>query len=122
MPFLIPLLFLSLAPTQAAPSKDTAHLYDSCKAFDRILDNDQHPHDLDIADYCLGYMNGYFGGISAASENAGGLCVSHATHGTLARVYTAYMDGHPKLFDEPQEVGFYWAIMTNYPCSKNSTP
>jgi Rap1a immunity proteins len=122
MPFLIPLLFLSLAPTPTTPSKDTTHLYDSCKAFDRVLDNDQHPHDLDIADYCVGYMKGYFGGISAASENAGGLCASQATLGTLARVYTVYMNNNPKLFDEPQEVGFHGAMMTNYSCSKNSNP
>jgi hypothetical protein len=63
---------------------------------------------------CLGYLAGF---ADAAGERFG-FCVKGTTTGTLARVYVAYMDKNPKLFDEPESVTVDFALADAYPCPK----
>jgi Rap1a immunity proteins len=117
MLILIPTLLLVLLPQAGVvtPSRNTAHLYESCKAFARVTDGQDGHVDAYTAPYCLGYMQGYFAGVALLSA-PGVACASHATKGTVARVYAAYMDRNPRLFDEPEEVGFFLSMHDSYGC------
>jgi hypothetical protein len=45
-----------------------------------------------------------------------GVCLAGATTGTIARVYVAYMQKNPKMFDVEKSVGLTNALIENYPC------
>jgi hypothetical protein len=45
-----------------------------------------------------------------------GFCAQSATVGTIAKVYIAYMDKNPKMFDEREGTGFISALQEAYPC------
>jgi hypothetical protein len=112
MILLVSALLLAVAPVIQS---DTSHLYESCKAYVRIQDDVKQLHDVEIAPYCLGYSQGYFAGVSAFSGEHP-ICAAGSNFGTMARVYAAYMDRHPRLFDEREEVGFRLAMLDAYPC------
>lgn len=113
MIFLVPALLLSAAV--APPESDTRHLYNACKAWMRIQDGAQQLHDLDMADYCLGYSQGYFAGAGALTSERS-FCAGQSHFSTVARVYVTYIDQHPRMLDERAEVGFGLAMLASYPC------
>lgn len=115
MMFLAPVLFLSsIIRTEDRPSMSTAsYLYESCQSLNRLDGPSARNFDTANAAYCFGFINGYLKGINSWGEF---LCVSDATMGTLARVYTSYMDKDPKLFDGPQDYGFFQAMLHSYVC------
>ena len=122
MTILIPTLLLILAPQGApAPSSDTANLVQSCKAFARVVDHEYSHEDVTLAGVCSGYIQGYFAGVELFGPQHT-LCASQATLGTLAHVYTAYMDRNPRLLDHPPEVGFFGAMLDSYPCPASKSP
>lgn len=115
---LVPALLLLLAPQPAASpglQADTAELYQSCKAYTRVQEHENSHEDVYMAGYCSGYIKGYFAGV-ALLDGDRIVCASQASLPTLARVYTAYLDRHPRLFDQQPEVSFFGAMIESYPC------
>jgi hypothetical protein len=103
---LIPLLALAML----APSDTGSILYADCKAFVAVLDDVANQNHTSAA-MCAGYIEGW---LDAA--NGRGFCAQNATVGTIARVYIAYMDKNPKMFDEREGTGFISALQETYPC------
>jgi hypothetical protein len=56
------------------------------------------------------------GFIAAMNLTQAKICVTGATKSTVVRVYLAYMDKHPKLFDVPKQIGLGLALRESYPC------
>ena len=122
MTILIPTLLLVLTPQAApAPSADTANLIQSCRSFTRVVDHHNSHEDVTFAGFCPGYIQGYFAGIELFGPQHT-LCASQATLGTVAHVYTAFMDRNPRLLDYPPEVGFFGAMLDSYPCPAPKKP
>ena len=109
LPLVLSVHAQSSAADQAAATKRGLYLYASCKAIVRIAEGTASASDVDKAEYCFGFLDGYTAG-------TGGVCVL-ATTGTAARVYVKYMDDHPKLMDEDSRLGFDLAMDANYHCS-----
>jgi len=108
---LVPLLALAML----APADVGSNLYTDCKSFVAVLDdtaNQSHPNSVG-GGRCAGYIEG----MVDAADGLRGFCVGSATTGTIARVYVAYMDKNPKMFDEREGTGFMSALRETYPCS-----
>jgi hypothetical protein len=105
---LAPLLALAMQISDA--SKGSA-LYSECKAYISYIDKTgPSSNDFEGA-LCIGYISGF-----SDSANGDHFCASEATMGTIVRVYIAYMDKNPKLFDAPKAVGLDSAMREAYPC------
>jgi hypothetical protein len=66
------------------------------------------------ANSCIGYIQGF---VQAFELNgAMVICTEGASWGTMARVYVAYMDAHPKLMDEHKANDLAAALVDAYPC------
>jgi len=87
-------------------------LYADCKLFVSGMDNpgSTTAHDFQ-AGTCIGYISGY-----SDAANDEHFCASTATMGTIVRVYLAYMDKNPKMFDLPRGYGLELALRDAYPC------
>lgn len=114
---------ISLAITmipQAADSTDAdkgSYLVRACQAYVRMVDSIPSKNlEIDAAytGYCVGYMAGFVAGISDGPTK---VCFNTASSATMARVYVAYMQKTPKLFDSDQRQGMKEALMDAYPCS-----
>jgi hypothetical protein len=90
-------------------------LYSECKTYIALMDRSQ-PIGTDSGTdggLCVGYVSGFTEGANVFQ----GFCVPDSSrNGTAIRVYIAYMDKHPKLFDEPKSVGLLEALRDAYPC------
>jgi len=107
---LIPLLAIALL----GPPDRGSILYADCKSFVAVLDdtaNQSYTNALG-GGRCAGYIEGMLDGANGLR----GFCVGSATTGTIARVYVAYMDKNPKMFDEREGTGFMSALQETYPC------
>ena len=104
---------LALALQTSADMNRGSALYAQCKIFVTMADTSQMNGTTPMLDAgtCLGYLSGF----ADAGTVAGSFCVKGTT-GTLARVYIAYMDKHPTLFDSDREVGVGLALKDAYPC------
>lgn len=107
MILLLPSLLLFLPPT------GSSYLYESCKSSVRVLEGTEHPGiDSSASPYCLGFAKGFM------AETDRRICLPpHTGLGPVARAYIAYMDLHPPLMDQPEEVGFAAALLSAYPCT-----
>lgn len=119
---IVTLTLLAASGLQNLPSasRDTQHLYASCRAFERVLDGSTAIPDLSDANYCIGYIHGYTAGATGAADHPV-ICAAEATGGAIARTYTHFMDDNPKFFDESKEVGFFVSLAKNYPCPSAPT-
>jgi hypothetical protein len=103
---------LALAMQLPSDQGSGSGLYADCKAYLAIADNPKTSSANDLqAGVCIGYISGF-----SDSTNGNNVCVSDATMGTIVRVYVAYMDKNPKLFDAPRAVGVGLALKDAYPC------
>jgi hypothetical protein len=107
---LVPLLALAMI----SPDDRGSVLYADCKSFVAALDHTANQGHIDTlgASRCSGYIEGILDGANGLR----GFCAENATVGTIARVYIAYMDKNPKMFDEREGTGFISALQENYPC------
>lgn len=121
MTILIPALLMFLAPQTSSRSADTSDLYQACKAYVRVNDHENNHEDVYLAGYCPGYIKGYLAGLALFGGDST-ICASQTTLATAARVYTAFLDHNPKLFDQPPEVGFALSMLDAYPCPTKRNP
>jgi len=96
------------------PNQRGSALYHNCKADVRMMDSPTGGENADMepAEMCLEYMAGFLDAI----QIDGSVCVNGASRGTVVRVYVAYMDNHPKLFDVERDLGLFAALLEAYPC------
>jgi hypothetical protein len=117
---LIPLLALAMVQT-AEPIPEIhrgSHLHQACLGSIRAQDNDsgkESAHDAYQSGVCISYINGFIDALDMANVHA--ICPGNASYGTIARVYVAYMQSHPKEMDEAQSVGLTNALLDGYPCT-----
>jgi hypothetical protein len=69
--------------------------------------------DLIQGAYCVGYLNGFTGGLDPAKA---AICTHHDSMGSLVRAYVAYMEQNPHLLEEDKRVGLFLALQNAYPC------
>ena len=107
---LVPLLALAIL----APTDKGSTLYTDCKAFVAMLNgNAKQEYSVAASAFrCAGYVDGIMDG----ADGLRGFCASNASTGTIVRVYIAYMDKNPKMFDEREGTGFMSALQEAYPC------
>jgi hypothetical protein len=116
---MLPLLAiaLSLPAPQAAPSNLLGSaLYRNCKADVRMMDSPTGGEnaDIDPANACIEYVSGFVDAFAVTHQ----ICPPEsASRGTIIRIYVAYMDKYPKLFDEDRAMGLWGALITAYPCA-----
>jgi len=102
---------LALAMQLPSDQGNGSGLYSACKAYVSFIDRTGQPSREFDEGTCIGYVSGY-----ADSGNDERFCASEATMGTIVRVYLAYMDKNPKLFDMPRAYGLELALRESYPC------
>ena len=111
---------LALAMMQQQDTHKGSFLVAQCRSVVRMQDKDAGANvtvDAEAASYCLGY----FEGLTAFMDpTASGVCLNQATPGTLVRVYVAYMDKHPKAFDESKSAGAYFSSSNSLPVPRRS--
>jgi hypothetical protein len=111
---IIPILALAaLAAPQPDPSKGSG-LYQECKSAIKLQDSSHDISDDIQGVACLSYVAGFIDGINRQEPH---ICFGKATGGTVARVYVAYMDKHPKLLDDAAVEGLELALVESYPCT-----
>ncbi len=115
---LAPLLALAMfaQKANAVPQNELdSTLYHNCKADVRMMDSPTGGahEDMDPAEACIDYVSGFWYGYSVR----GGICnANDASRGTVIRIYVAFMETHPKLFDEDRGLGLWGALVDAYPC------
>ena len=112
---LVPILLLAMQ--QPLPAADRgSELFHQCQAVIRMEDSPESgPNaDLPAVNHCLDYIEGFSEGLSAGGQ----ACFNSASHGTLVRVYVAFMQAHPTYMDEAKGIGFYISMLQTYPCPK----
>jgi hypothetical protein len=103
---------LALAMQLPSDQGSGSGLYADCKVYLSIADDLKGSTANDLqAGVCIGYISGF-----TDSVNGDHICASDATMGTIVRVYIAYMDKNPKLFDAPRAVGLDLALKDAYRC------
>lgn len=110
-----PLLALTFALHAPAATDRASTLYSQCRAYTALVDN-ARPMNSDAmldAGTCVGYIDGFTDVVAAGSTT---VCLQPTTIATLARVYIAYMDAHPKAFDVRRGVSLALALTDAYPC------
>jgi hypothetical protein len=112
---LIPSLALAMQLTTSNVGKGSA-LYSQCKTHIALIEKTKEIDTGSAVDagVCIGFLTGF---VEAARERFG-FCVKDTTINTLARVYVAYMDKNPKLFDENEGITVSLALVDAYPCPK----
>ncbi len=66
------------------------------------------------ANSCVGYIQGFVQAIELFGPRA--ICTERASWGTMARIFVAYMDAHPKLMDQHKALDLREALIETYPC------
>lgn len=69
---------------------------------------------------CLGYIDGQLDLYSV--DHPGRFCMGDARYGTIAKVYVAYVDAHPKVLDEHRALGFVQMLAAEYSCPVQPKP
>jgi hypothetical protein len=116
---LIPLLTLALSLPVVEPLPPDmlgSGLYRNCKADIRTMDSPDKVDrtDEDPADACIHYVSGFVEAFTMAHE----ICpTEEPSTGTVIRLYVAYMDKYPKLFDEHRAFGLRAALIDAYSCA-----
>ncbi len=107
-------IFLSVMSPSVPNINNGETLYHSCKAAIRLADDPQRFPDseLPLTADCTAYLAGF----GDAGTQYGAFCLGTTTLLTLARVYVAYKDAHPTLFDKPQKLGVMGAFSESYSC------
>lgn len=113
-------ILLSLILTNPAPDVDFAkgsYLFRNCQATVRLRQGTQFIKDGDLtrSQYCAGYIDGFTDGLSLFEPE---VCVGEANLATLANVYVAYVENHPKMLGVEKRVSLLTALADAYPCSK----
>ena len=110
---LAPILMLVMAAqtTPADPRDRGSALFNNCQINVKMTPEDTLPN-YQAAAACTAYIDGYTDGIETGKY----FCVGGATLGTLARVYVAYMEKHPKLMDIYKSEVLFLALLESYPC------
>jgi hypothetical protein len=100
--------------TTPDPAKG-AVLYSECKAYIALVDKTRSIDSDAMLDAgtCLGYISGFTDVVALGSST---VCLKPVTAATLIRVYIAYMDKNPKLFEEPRNLTVALALTDAYPC------
>ena len=95
-------------------------LYRTCKAEVRLMElpslDKATGRDLIDGSYCVGYLNGFTGGLNAP------VCTQRASIGEVVRVYVAYMGRNPQLLTEDRRLGLQRALQEAFPCSTIKLP
>jgi len=107
---LAPLLALAM---QVVDANRASTLYGNCRGAIRVQNDPDKATsaDMERADICAAYLSGF---VDATADRY--FCVGDATMGTLARVYVAYMDAHPKRMEDGRARTVYDAFQDAYPC------
>jgi hypothetical protein len=105
---------LALAMQVPVDLSKASELYHDCKTYIALIDKTRVGDDGEFLDAgnCIGYLTGY---MDAAGSRLG-FCCAGTTAATAVRVYIAYMDKNPKLFDSPRGVTVAFALADAYPC------
>jgi Rap1a immunity proteins len=108
-------LLLALAMQATPDLANGAALYSQCKAYVALVDKTRSIDSDAMLDAgtCLGYISGFTDVVATGSST---VCLKPVTTATLVRVYIAYMDKNPKLFDESRKVTLALALTDAYPC------
>ena len=109
---LVPVLFFAMQISPVTDLHKASALYSDCKAWVALTDKTRETNNDDAlhAVNCVGYMNGFIeGGLTK-------ICAKDVPTMTMARVFIAYMDKNPKLFDERRSVVLYLALTDAYSC------
>jgi len=113
---IVPLLYFAVFAAQPQSTMQTGTgLFMACQALIKSDSQANRGTDDVQVGVCLGYLDGYTAGLAEGSKV---VCASQATFGTMARVYVAYMEAHPKLLDAPKNIGLFLALQDAYPCPK----
>jgi hypothetical protein len=119
---LVWLIFFA-APSHCQPSTlgeedKGSWLFHVCQAAVRSMDAADGGTDADVplTGRCLDYTEGVTDAVALLSTRS--LCPGTASTGTMLRVYVNYMQKHPKLLDEPKQIGLLNAWIEAYPCTK----
>ncbi len=125
---LAPLLLLTLA-TQGRSGDASLELFKgsalfhSCQAEVRLMDlrslSAATQPDLIDGSYCVGFINGFTGNLSAGKNS---ICTKGASMGTVVRAYVGYMEKNPDLMDKDRRVGLRLALQEAYPCPASGEP
>lgn len=118
---LAPVLALAMmqAPATVTEFNKGSHLYRQCRAALRVDEGNARDDDQVEASYCAAFMAGFTEGLTVAGDRK--LCTVDATMGTIARVFVAYMDAHPKNMDEIRTVGLINALIEKYACPRSTS-
>ena len=111
---LAPFLALALMQNSLTPLNRGSALYASCQATISIADAPSAVHDYQASAKCLAYLDGFTDGLNFTTNV---VCVEGASLGTLARIYVAYMQKHPKMMDDSKSIGVTLALVDSYPCA-----
>jgi hypothetical protein len=112
---LAPLLLLAMIQQAPLPDLHSAsYLYESCKGAIRLQDDPARgtEEDISLSDACTVYIAGFLDGVSLSRV----VCTDNPTMGTLARVYIAYMDKHPKQMESNRAQALFNALTDADPC------
>ncbi len=98
----------------AFPSQPASALYSDCQVVIRISETGSADSSILMkAQHCVSYIDGFVNGLRMRPGLA---CVADAQLPTLARVYVAYVDQHPKLLDGATWPALLLALEESYPC------
>jgi hypothetical protein len=112
---LVPVFVLAVMSTTLEAPNTATKLYTDCKQHVAFANGENPRPSGDVlfnAGFCLGYVTG----LTDALVSKRLVCVSDGNTTTFVRVYIAYMDKNPKLFDQPINAGVEDAITEAYPC------
>jgi Rap1a immunity proteins len=118
IPLFLVLAFQSSSHNAVSPrAGDTgSFLYHACQAEIRVIDSPTGGESVDKAQqpFCYAYIQGFVDGTNAEGKS---FCLQSATAETVTRVYIAYMEKNPKLFDLYKAEGVFRALSDAYPCN-----
>ena len=117
---LVPILALAVMqqPSSLADNARGSRLYQACTGTVRLLDNSHEADaltDAQNASFCIGYIGGFLDAFTF-SRPPHTICARGAVMSTVARVYVAYMQKHPKELDDEMSIGLHNAVLESYPC------
>lgn len=113
---LAPILFLAMQQSSVPISDRGSVLFHQCQAVIREDDSPSGGPDADLpaVSHCLDFIEGFSEGLSTGGQ----ACFGRASHGTMIRVYVAFMQAHPTYMDEAKGIGVYISMLQTYPCPK----
>lgn len=110
------LLLVTMQQPSAQTDRGTTLLIE-CQAAIQLQENPavRDEQTQALAALCVGYIDGFTDAI--IQDRNPDICFAHATPATIARVYVAYVQQHPKVLDSAKKEGLYLALQDAYSCN-----